>query len=388
MTLDLRQQRTTATVAPRSSARAVSMVWIVHGLAWLSLIVYCWTRWVASGNFTPNTLGRGDESTWYVVLVRAVEIVFGIGITGWLVWVFIARPKLRTGSFSFEGLFFMGTFLMVFQEPWINWITYQFQYATTFVNFGTWLNFMPGWSSPNAQLIPLPLVYATAYLWMCGWMGWWGSRFMSWQRRRDPSISTFAMIARTFGVMCVIDVVVENIMVRTQLISYSATIPKLTLFSGTDHQWPVYEVLSWPGTFILLSCLHFFRDEQGRSWPERGIDQLRVRSAKLKTFLRFSAIAGACQLCILVAFNIPYFFYALHSGPMPAPFIEREWRNGGICGPATNYDCANPNVPIARDGTVTNRIDPAAAVGPCQNLTGNARTQCVRVEVQKLEAPR
>ena len=370
-------------IEPRSSARAIQILWIVHGLLWLSLITYCWTMWVVSGNFTPNTLGRGDEPTWYVVLVRAVEIVFGVGITSWLVWVFIIRPKLRTGSFSFDGLFFMGALLMFFQEPWINWTTYQFQYATTFVNFGSWLNHVPGWSSPNAELIPVPLVYGTAYLWMCGWMGWWGSRFMSFLRRRDPSISNFSMIAKTFGVMIVIDVIVENIMVRTQLISYSSTIPELTIFAGTDHQWPILEPLSWCGTFILLSCLHFFRDDQGRSWPERGIDQLRIRSGKLKTFLRFSAIAGACQLTILITFNLPYWFYALHSGPMPAEFIEREWRNGGVCGPATAYDCPDPKLPISRESAVTNRIDPAAAVGPCQNLSGQARSVCIKTEVRK-----
>jgi hypothetical protein len=144
------------------------------------------------------------------------------------------------------------------------------------------------------------------------------------------------------------DIVVELIMTRTQLISYSSTIPALTLFAGTDHQWPLYEMFSWPGTFILLSCLHFFRDDTGRSWPEHGIDHLHFRSEGAKTFARFCAIAGYCQLAILIAFNIPYSFYALHSGPMPKPFIEREWRNGGVCGPTTAFDCPDPSKPISR----------------------------------------
>jgi hypothetical protein len=138
-------------------------------------------------------------------------------------------------------------------------------------------------------------------------------------------------------------------MTRTGLISYSATIPELTLFAGTDHQFPLYEPLSWPGTFILLSCLHFFRDDRGRTWVERGVDAIRFKREGTRTFARFCAIAGACQLAILIAFNIPYSVYALHAGPMPAPHIERTWRNGGVCGPTTAYDCPDPTRPISRE---------------------------------------
>jgi hypothetical protein len=275
-------------------------------------------------------------------------VVFGIIITGWILWHFVVRPKINTGRFSFDGLFFLGGWLMFFQEPWLNWVTYQFQYATTFVNFGSWLNHIPGWSSGNAQLIPVPMVYFTAYLWMCALSGYGGSRYMTHQRRKEPTRSTLRLIAQTFAWMVVGDIVVELIMTRTQLISYSQTIPKLTLFAGTDHQFPIYEPLSWPGTFIILSCLHFFRDEHGRSWPERGIDKIKFKREGTRTLARFAAIAGACQLAILIAFNIPYAFYSLHVGPMPPQLIERQWKNGGVCGPTTAYDCAEPGKPLPR----------------------------------------
>lgn len=324
-------------------------VWVAHGLAWLLLIVYCWTMWVVSGDFTPNTLGRGEEPTWYVILVRCVEVIFGIVITGWILWKFVIGPKLRTGRFTFDGLFFLAGWLMFFQEPWINMITYQFQYATTFVNFGSWLPQIPWWSSGNGQLIPVPLVYFTAYLWMCAMSGFAGSKYMAYQRRKDPSRSVLRLILQTYGVMIIGDVIVELFMTRTGLISYSSTIESLTLFAGTDHQFPIYEPLSWPGTFIILSCLHFFRDDKGRSWPERGIDRINFKHEGVKTFARFCAIVGYCQLAILIAFNIPYSLYALHSGPMPKPHIEREWRNGGVCGPTTAFNCPDPSKPISRE---------------------------------------
>lgn len=344
-------------VAREKNSRAAAWFWVLHGIAWLGLIAYCWTAWVVSGDFTPNTIGRGLEPEWYVVTVRCVEIVFGIVITGWLVWRFVVRPKLRTGSFTFTGLFFISAFLMSFQEPWINWTSYQFLYATTFVNFGSWLPQIPGWSSPNGELIPMPLVYFAAYIWMAGVAGYLGSKYMDRLRRKDPAVGKARLIGQTFGVMLLVDVVLELTMVKTQLISYGSTVPELTLFAGTDHQFPLYEPFHWAGTWLLLACIHHFRDDRGLSVPERHVDKLPISNGKMKTLARFAAIAGACQLTILFAFNIPYQLWALHSGPMPQPFIEREWRTAGVCGPKTDYACPDPRLPIARDSAPTNRIN-------------------------------
>jgi len=330
--------RPPAQVAPRDEG-AAARLWIAHGVLWLALIAYCWTAWVVSGDFTPNTIGRGEEPDWYVIVVRCVEVFFGLIVSGWILWHFVAKPKLRTGSFSFDGLFFLACWLMFFQEPWMNWINVQFLYATTFLNFGSWLGQIPGWSLPNGELIPVPLVYGMAYLWMLGLGAYAGSRYMARQRRKNPDRSSPRLVAQTFAWMVVIDLVVESLMVHLQLISYPRTIPELTLWAGTDHQFPLYECLAWPGTFILLSCLHFFRDDQGRSWPERGIDRLRIRSGKLKTLARFAAIAGFGQLAILVAFNLPYQVWGLHADPVPKALEQREWRMAGVCGPGTPYDC-------------------------------------------------
>lgn len=320
------------------------------------MIAYCWTAWVVSGDFTPNTLGRGLEPLWYVILVRCVEVIFGILVTGWLLWHYVVKPKIRTRQFTFTGLYFMAGFLMSFQEPWINWTSYQFLYATTFVNFGSWLPHIPGWSSPNGQIIPMPLVYFTAYLWMSAMAGYLGSLYMSRMRGRNPGVGNGRLLAQTAAIMLLADVVLELIMTRTQLISYGTTVERLTLFAGTDHQFPIYEPFHWAGTWLLLSCIHFFRDDRGLSIPERGVEKIVKSKGKLNTFARFVALVGACQLTILFAFNIPYQLWALHSGPMPKSLVTKEWRTAGVCGPSTAYACPDPRLPIAREGSPTNRI--------------------------------
>ncbi|WP_067671516.1 spirocyclase AveC family protein [Nocardia miyunensis] len=345
----------------RDNQATIAKILIFHGALWLALIAYVWTAWIVSGDFKPNTIGRGLEPEWYVILVRCVEVVFGIGLGGWIIWHFIVRPKLKTGKLSFDGLFFLACWLMFFQEPWMNWMNLQFLYATTFVNFGSWLDQIPGWSMPRSQLIPVPLVYGMAYLWMVGLGGWAGSRYMARQRSKHPARTAMRLILQTFGVMVLVDFVVESIMVHTQLINYPRTVPWLTLWAGTDHQFPVYEMLAWPGTFILISSLHFFRDDKGRSWPERCIDVLKIKSGKLHTLARFAAIAGLCQLAILVAFNLPYQVWGLHAGPVPQSLLNRPWRMAGVCGPGTPYDCGGPGILMPRHDSVTNRVTPIPA---------------------------
>ena len=96
-----------------------------------------------------------------------------------------------------------------------------------------------------------------------------------------------------------------------------------------------------------------------------GIDRIGIRNGKLKTFARFAAIAGVCQLAILVAFNIPYQIYGLHAGPVPKALLDRPWRMGGVCGPGTAYNCGGPGILIPRDDTPTNRVTilPTPALG-------------------------
>ena len=164
------------------------------------------------------------------------------------------------------------------------------------------------------------------------------------------------MILQTFALMVVIDLVVESLMVHTQLINYPRTVPALTLWAGTDHQFPLYELLAWPGTIVLCAALHFFRDDHGRSWPERGIDKLGIRNGKLNTFARFAAIVGACQLAILIMFNIPYQVWGLHADKVPEAYLDKPWRMAGICGPGTAYDCGGPGVLMPRHDSPTNRV--------------------------------
>ena len=49
---------------------------------------------------------------------------------------------------------------------------------------------------------------------------------------------------------------------------YPSTIPELTLFAGKPYQFPLYETVSWAGTYTALACVHYFRNDQGETWAD------------------------------------------------------------------------------------------------------------------------
>lgn len=346
-------------IGHRSSEVAAAKFWVLFGFAWFALCVYGWGAWILGPHFVQNTVGRELAPDWYVTLVRAVEI-FAVFVTVLILHHFVFKPKWKTGKFSFDGLFFLGCWMMFFQEPWINWTSLQFLYSTVFINFGSWCGYIPGWSSPNPEKIPVAIVaWGSAYLWLVAIPGYAGSRFMTWLKARSPDLGVWQLIGSTYLGFVVFDLLLESFILRTELFSYGSTVPELTMFAGQKHQMPIYEVISWCGTYTGLACLHYFRDDKGRSFVERGIDKLNI-PGRLNTFARFLAIMGGCQLVMLLTYNIPYQFWALHAGPL-LPVYE-EYRTAGVCGPDTNYDCPDPNLPIARRSSPTNRIVPVNPV--------------------------
>lgn len=338
-----------------SSDAAAGRFWVTIGALWLALMTYGWGAWIISGDFKPNKLAADRAPVSYRTFIYSVEVL-AVLVTLYILWRFVVRGKLRTGSLTFDGLFFLGCWCLFFQEPWINWTSYQFMYSTVSVNFGSWTNHIPLWSSPNSQIVPVPVIWAgTAYLWLVAIPAWTGSKLMTRLRTRNPAIGFWRLIGATFLAFVVFDVILETIIVRVQLFSYASTVPSLTMFAGTKYQLPYYEIVSWSSTYLGLACIHHFRDDRGRTLVERGVDKLRV-TGRARTFARFLAIMGGCQLVMLVTYNIPYVYWGLHSGPIPQALIDEPWRNGGVCGPGTTYVCPDPRLPLARSSSSTNPV--------------------------------
>jgi cbb3-type cytochrome oxidase subunit 3 len=339
-------------------------MWIALGVFWMAVFFYCLFAWVLGPDFRPVTFGRDQASAAYVTFLKSLEMGM-LALTLWLIWRFVIRPVVRTGRFSFDGLYYLACFTLVVQEPWHSWIRPQLLYNDIFFNMGSWMGTLPV-SNPTAYLTPVPLAFAgLGYFWIYGGPAHVGSLLMARAKRRNPSLSAIRMIICTFLGFCVFDFFLESFILRTGMFVYPSTIPQLTLFAGETYQYPLYEMIAWAGSYTCAACLHHFRNEIGESIADRGVATF-VRAGWKRTLASWLAMVGYLQIGLLLTFNVPYMFYALHGGPFTVTEKEQPWLTAGICGPSTAFDCPSPGVPFARRESPTNRIA-AEAIAPAEN---------------------
>ena len=97
-------------------------------------------------------------------------------LTAWLLYMFVLKSLLQERTLSFDGMFFLACFTLVLQEPWHAWIRPQLLYNDIFLNYGTWMGYLPV-SSPVAYKTPLPIAFAgLGYFWIVAGPAYCGSR--------------------------------------------------------------------------------------------------------------------------------------------------------------------------------------------------------------------
>jgi hypothetical protein len=342
-----------AAIETRSTtSTAGTKFWIGMGAFWFIFSFTVWGLWITGPDFKPNHIGVAQASPGYVALIRSLDVV-SVLLAVTQLWIFVIRPKLKTGRMSFDGLFYLVCWMLYIQEPWIDYNSDQFLYTTVDFNMGSWCRYIPGWNSPNAELIPVgSLIWCLAYLNLVALWGYAGSKLMGWAKRRWPGLTAWQLIGLCFLAFIPADLILELNICYFQLFNYSSTVPALTLFAGKTYQFPLYEVVSWCATLTCLSAVHYFRDEYGELLPARHIGQMRVSPA-VKTWFRFFAILGLCQVGFFVCYNVPYFYWSTKGASFP-PYAA--YRVAGVCGPGTNYDCPGLTIPVPKAHSPTNRM--------------------------------
>ena len=107
---------------------------------------------------------------------------------------------------------------------------------------------------------------------------------------------------------------------------------------GHYYQYPMYEAICFGAVITAWACIRFFRDDQGRTAAERGVDQLKG-STRRKAFVRFLALAGILNVAMLVVFNIPLQFFTIHANYAPPDITNRSYLTTGFCSRSVPYLC-------------------------------------------------
>lgn len=337
-------------VEPRQRTLKPVTVWAAMGACFLVLFVYVFASWLLVGEPTRTPTGQTPVPGWMKASLIAWQCL-SCGMAVACFYFFLVRPWRRERRLTLDGMFSIGFVTMMWQDtlldifqPWVTW-------NSAMVNFGSWNLRIPGWLSPQGDLIAEPVLFTMpSYLWVMLPPMMLGNAVMRRSQRRWPQMGRAGVIGCAFLLFVAVDILAELVWMRMGIYAYPGSIRSLTVFAGKYYQFPIYEAVIWPMTWTAMAAVRHFKDDRGQTIVERGIDDLRI-SARKKTATRLLAIIGVCNLSFL-AYNAQGAILGLYSDPWPEDITSRSYLTDGLCGDGTGYACPAPNVPIPRRDSV------------------------------------
>lgn len=336
----------------RQPSKAV-YVWAVIGSLLLALQVYVWIRWITGPYFERVPTGASDPPMLMKTILTIWTVALIIGLPVAVYW-WIIRPWRRERRITLDGILLVSMGLMFFQDPFLNYLNTWCTYNTWMFNRGSWTPYVPGWVSPEepgAQVSEPLLMNIPGYAWGVLLITIVVCWFMRKVKARWPGISTVGLIGVTFAFTFVLDFVMEAcLLLPLGLYTYPGAIQSVSFNAGHYYQWPIYEGVMWGGVQAGLACLRYFTDDRGRTFAERGLDQVRGGMVR-QQLVRSLAIFAAVSSIFFLLYNVPAQWFGQHADPWPADIQERSYFTGGICGEGTDKPCPDPALPMPRKGS-------------------------------------
>jgi Spirocyclase AveC-like len=352
-------------IAPNQVRPIAAWAWI--GFGFLTFAAYLVLKWLISGE--AHRVGSGPTP-----LPTAMKICLGVQQWGLaaaalaLLYFRAIRPRLRTGEWTFDGLLLLTFALMWWSDPMYNYFALGFNYNAWFVNLGSWIGGVPGWMSPHPDRTPQPLIWLPA-VYTCAFyaMVLIACAIMRRLRARRPTLSMPSVWAITFVPMMVFGTIWEASFMVMGSHQYASSIRGFALNPGKYFEFPIYQGITASILYTTWAAMRYFRDDHGRTFPERGIERLRV-GPKARAAVRFFAISGATTFIYFIGYHIPNALIALEGSAWPKSVQERSYFTSGLCGPGTDTACPGRNIPFPRG-------DKSLRVGPDGKLVVPRGTQ-------------
>jgi Spirocyclase AveC-like len=317
-------------------------VYASAGAVILALQGYVLIRWVTGPYFKPVPVGPSAPPTYMKVAVVFWEIVGWPALGACLYW-FLIRPWRRDRRIATDGMFCLVWCVLYFWDPVSSWGGNWFTYNSYAINRGSWVAELPvhSFARPGAMTVEGVVWALPAY----GYGLFLGTFIACWAMRRVqsrwPGIRPVGLIAFCWLLMALMDVVLEGIGMESQgLITTSATghLPQIPL--GTHaNKLAISESLLWGAAWAAISCVRYFRDDQGRTIAERGVEHLRAGPGS-RSVVRLLALLGLCQLLVIGVYVIPMGVLAkIHTDVWAHSVQSRSYWNDHICGFGTHRVC-------------------------------------------------
>jgi len=298
--------------APRSHG---VVVWAVVGLIWTALCVKVITGWVTGPDFGPApVLGPDVMGDGKVVALRALEVlsVLVLVVSAWkLAWI----PWRRTRKVSIEALMIVGGVLAFVADSFLNVYDFLFSFNANSVNLGAWSASLP------FHHADVPTGYGEALLWglpmyvyFCSALGALGLALRARARARWPEASETLLLTGMWLFFLVFDFVVEVAIIRlTEAYSFVRTQESLTLWAGSQYQFPVYESICVAFVAMGFAAVRMSADASpdGLSFVERGLPDLPRRT---RAVARTLAAIGYAAVVLIICYHLPFNWLSLGGG--------------------------------------------------------------------------
>lgn len=298
--------------------RALNYALALSGL--FGLLWGGWTivAWLLDGPKAITIYRTPGSASWWAA--HTVEVVV------WLLAIPIAmhiwQQCKQEGRLSFDAKLCVAFLLVYWQDPLCNFFEPVALYNSNFVNFGTWCGHMP--IAPNQlceRIVQPVLMGVPLYLFDFLLLVILINAFMRWVSRRKPRLSKFQMMS-----VALLGAAIVNLLFMAPTVPLNLwTFPHLpwSLWSR-DVRYPLSDLLAFTLFFFESACLRYFRDSEGRTLVEQGLDELRP---SLRNTISMLALIGFVQ--IGYAFSSSLDIMAAPFGDYFAP-VPREVING-VC---------------------------------------------------------
>jgi hypothetical protein len=342
-------------VVPRHT-RPVKL-WALVGCVIWAFQIFVLLRWVTGPYFHRVPTGPTQPPTEMKVgIITYLTVQWtAFAVLGYR-WVI--RPLRREHRLSFDGMLFLtwcGWYWL--WDPMGNYFSVTYTYNSWVPNMGSWVNSIPGWTSPGSPgaQVPEPWLFtAGAYGIVMVGSSLLGCAIMRRIRARWPQMGTVGLVLWLYGGFVTLATVIELVWMRLGLYTYAAAPDRLpNFFPSHYYKYPVVEGFFFGAMITSVSYLRWSIDDRGESIAERGASTLRARGAS-STALRLMAITGFTNVIVFLVFYVPYFvIWSPHPAAFPLDVQARSYLTDGLCGPDTHIACPNPNIPLFREHSLT-----------------------------------
>lgn len=322
--------------------------WAFLGVTMFLFQAYVLGSWVFGPHFTPTLPGPEPIAAWKLAYFTFLQSVVPL-LALTCIWFWIVKPWWRDGKLSSDGMIALSGIPTFFWDMSMNYTSTALLYDSHLINFGSWtLGSWPGWTSPNGNLLPEPIVLVgSGYLALVVTQAF----FMCWLLRkmvnRWPNMGLLSILLMIVIGLTAIDSVIEILLIRGGVYAYPGGIREITLFAGETYQFPLSEGFLFGGLAVgAMAALRFFRDDKGQTWAERGIERLRIGQAA-QQWVRLFAIYGFIHMAFFVLYMVPNQWLSTHSDPFPQGYPSYMINNMCVGGEHKN-ECPAPGVAMPR----------------------------------------